>query len=334
MDVSKLPVVERGATYDVYDAGGGTRVARMYAGPKNVQDGSGRWMPIDTTIVPDGKGRLAGKATSNPVSFAATSTGELARGGPAGKSVGLRMDGIADKPAVVAGPVVTYDDVQPGVDLEYRVGSTLTKTTLMVASAAAAGKGTWRFPLALDPGLTPKATGTGGVTVVDTAGVEVAAVPTPLMWDSKADPVSGDPGVYGPVTVTVTGDARAGWALQLSADPTWLAAKDRVFPVHVDPTMNWTGAWRDDAFVASGFPGSNYNVSWNSTYGRYEDRVGRFDATWGEGRSYLHFDLNPVRGTQVFGAWMHLYFFHAYQSTPSLTHLKRLDCTWGSTTIT
>lgn len=69
----------------------------------------------------------------------------------------------------------------------------------------------------------------------------------------------------------------------LSADASWLAAKERVYPVSVDPTFSFRPAG-SDAFVASGFPNSNYNVAWNAQYHRYENRVGRYDSTWGRGR--------------------------------------------------
>ena len=49
----------------------------------------------------------------------------------------------------------------------------------------------WRFPLSVDAGLAPRLNGAGGVDVVDAVGGLVGSVPTPVMWDSKADPVSG-----------------------------------------------------------------------------------------------------------------------------------------------
>lgn len=136
---------------------------------------------------------------------------------------------------------------------------------MVLSKPPAADGSVWRFPLALDAGLTPRFAPSGGVLIVDGAGAEVASVATPLMWDSKADPASGDPGAYGPVVVTLGGDAGHGWTLVLSADASWLAAKERVYPVSVDPTFSFRPAG-SDAFVASGFPNSNYNVAWNAQY--------------------------------------------------------------------
>jgi hypothetical protein len=82
------------------------------------------------------------------------------------------------------------------------------------------------------------------------------------------------------------------------------------------------------------FPNSNYNVAWNSTYGRYENRVGRYDSTWGEGRAELQFDLSPVMGSTVWGADLNMYFFHAYTVAPTWFRVQHLNCGWNAATVT
>ena len=65
-----LPVVDQGERFDVFDAGGGVQVAKLYAAPVNVKDVTGKWVKVDTSLVSDAKGRFGPKSSSLPVSFA------------------------------------------------------------------------------------------------------------------------------------------------------------------------------------------------------------------------------------------------------------------------
>jgi len=335
-DVSGLPVVDRGERFDAFDAGGGLQVAKLYASPVNVKDSAGRWVPVDTSLVADGKGRLAPKASKLPVSFApSANAADLQRVGRPGSGVVFTLKGAANRPGVVDGSAVTYSDVSPAVDLEYRVASTVVKTTVIVKSAAGVGEGVWRFPMTLDSGLTPKLNGTGGVDVVDAEGVVVGQVPTPLMWDSKANAQSGDPGVYGPLVVRLEGDANVGWTLALVADTVWMRGKDRVFPIHVDPTYYVIQAGVQDAYIRDNAATTNYNVVWNSTYGYYENRVGYYDSSTGNNAGLLQFDTSVLAGAQIYGAYARAYIFHAYYvSTPTVMYLRKVTSSWSAGSVT
>jgi len=279
---------------------------------------------------------LAPKASKLPVSFApSANAADLQRVGRPGSGVVFTLKGAANRPGVVDGSAVTYSDVSPAVDLEYRVASTVVKTTVIVKSAAGVGEGVWRFPMTLDSGLTPKLNGTGGVDVVDAEGVVVGQVPTPLMWDSKANAQSGDPGVYGPLVVRLEGDANVGWTLALVADTVWMRGKDRVFPIHVDPTYYVIQAGVQDAYIRDNAATTNYNVVWNSTYGYYENRVGYYDSSTGNNAGLLQFDTSVLAGAQIYGAYARAYIFHAYYvSTPTVMYLRKVTSSWSAGSVT
>jgi RHS repeat-associated protein len=329
-----LPLVGRGTRYDVFAAPDGSKVARLYASPRNRLDERGAWVPIDTDLQVSG-GRLVPVSSDLAVSYAPTADAKavVAVGAP-GRQVRTGVAGAAPVAGTVSGEAVTYVDALPGgVDVEYATGSSVVKETLILPAAPGPGAAVWRFPLSLDPGLVPAMTGTGGIAIRDAAGAEVAHVPAATMWDAKADPKSGDPGAYGPARLTLEGSARAGWTIVVTADQGWLADPARVWPVRVDPSL-WTSGSGYDAFAASGFPGSNSNVVYNSTYGLYEDRVGRYDATWGEGRTYLKFDLTPVKGATISDARFHGYFFHAYTVAPTWFRVQHLNAPFSATAVT
>jgi len=335
-EVDQLPVVERGSTYTVFDAGNGSRVARLFSAPANARDSKGQWAPIDTTLVRSAaSGRVEPKVAEGGVSFADSSGDRaLMRAGEPGRRVGLGLAGGADRAGVLAGSAIRYPGVLPDADVEFRLAANLVKTTLVLGGAPASGGAVWRFPLQLDPGLTPALNGSGGVSITDAAGVPVALVPTPVMWDSKEDKVSGDPGVYGPVSLALEGDAASGWVLVVSADEAWLASAARVYPVHVDPSVQWTAPNQDDATFVSGYPNLNYQTLWNSTYGMYENRVGRYDAAWGEGRALLHFNLSPILGANVQYADLSMYFMHAYTVAPTWAQVRLVNTPWSAGGVT
>ena len=335
-DVSGLPVVGRGERFELFDAGGGVRVARLFAGPVNVQDPvSGAWSRIDPSLVVNPAGRLVPRVSGVPVSFGASAgVSELARMGRPGSVAVLRLAGAANSRGVVAGEAVTYPEVSPGVDLEYRVGANLVKTTLLVKNAAGVGSGVWRFPMSLDAGLTPVVLPSGGVQVRDASGQVVGLVPTPLMWDSKSDLASGDPGVYGPIRLGVEGDAASGWTLVVTTDVAWLTAPQRVFPIHVDPSYQWTSGSGFDAYVRSAAPTTNYSASYNTQYGYYENRVGYYDSATGQNAGLLFFDTTALNWSSIYSATVNTYFFHAYTVAPTPFTVLRVTSGWDAATVT
>ena len=70
--VDRLPVVERGERFTIFDAGGGRRVARLFAGVANGKDSSGGWAPVDPSLRKDAKGRFVPIVAGRALSLAAS----------------------------------------------------------------------------------------------------------------------------------------------------------------------------------------------------------------------------------------------------------------------
>ncbi|MFJ2301145.1 hypothetical protein, partial [Oerskovia paurometabola] len=169
-------------------------------------DVNGGWQDIDTSVVEDAE-RLGVAAPAVEMSFSDGSVGEpLAR---------ITRDGhelVFDAPfeltvPVVEGSQVTYPEVFEGVDLVMSVHEDGTgfSEVLRVASPQAAANpalASLSFPVQTTEGLSV-VSDEGGFVAVDGAGQEIFTSPTPLMWDSSADEVTGRagaPGVLAPLS--------------------------------------------------------------------------------------------------------------------------------------
>jgi hypothetical protein len=93
----------------------------------------------------------------------------------------------------------------------------------------------WVFPSKLT-GLTPQLASDGSVNLVDASGTAAERIPRGYAFDSKVDPVSGEPATTYAVGFALTTDDGAP-ALRVTLDAGWLADPARVFPVTVDPTF-------------------------------------------------------------------------------------------------
>lgn len=286
--------------------------------PTRAEAADGSLVPIDTTLVTAGK-RLKPKATNSAVSVLAMATvasgptskgatpqlapGEAGGEGSTADVVSLDLPGAADitmgfgamLPApTVAGDVATY---------ELSATSALTVQAMddgfaenVVLDAAPEAAPTYRFPLTLAGGLTPKLA--DGVLTFVTSDGAVAAVSRPLqMWDARRD-AGGDPDHTSPVAASLEKTA-AGWDLTLTPSMAYLSDPDTQYPVVVDPTVvtkDETDTWY--------YPGNTTNFSAD-----YKMRVGFLDGV--AQRGYINWNTGKFVGRTVMNATMSLYEYSA-----------------------
>ncbi|MFF9819488.1 LamG-like jellyroll fold domain-containing protein [Streptomyces sp. NPDC014006] len=252
----------------------------MAANPLPVRtEQAGHWVPVNLTLVHHKDGGWGPKATAyGTVAFSGGGTGPLAVTRSGKVSLSLSWPSALPRPHVT-GATATYASVLPGVDL--KVAATPAgglSDTLVVHSAAAAKNprlAALRLAATVRGGhLQRKAD--GGLTVSDSHGKQVADAPTAMQWDSnRALPASphrsadakvasdasdaAHPGLaarIAPVRATV-----AAGSLTLVPDRAMLTAKDTVWPVYVDPSVNWHPTdYQKPAFdeVKQGCPGNSF----------------------------------------------------------------------------
>ena len=249
-----------------------TRTSRTFALPDGYREShlfpgsihyrsEGEWREIDNTLVASETSQWAYENKANRY------TGYLPRtlaDAPVRFELGdawveLKLVGAEASPAEVSGAMATYPDVLPGVDARYTAVADALKEDLILASPEATS--TFIFDIETSEGLAISEDGAGGINLKDGSGGPTIWIPPAAMYDSSDEER----------TKIIDLDLRTGeqgLSIALVADPTWLAAPGRVFPVTIDPTQAIKGAlkdtWiRDDNVTASYPTGGKIRTGFN-----------------------------------------------------------------------
>jgi RHS repeat-associated protein len=184
----------------------------------NFKTPDGTWQPIDERLVANNDGGWRNAANRFSASLPATLADAvtIARGNA---SLSMRLAG-ADPAAAgeVSDASVTYHSALPGVDLEYSSLAEGLKETLVLHDASAGQR--FSFDVIAKGGTL------SGTTVGKVAGADGKAafvLPPAFAVDAV--------GATAPVTMDITSTS-----VTLAADPAWLGAPERAWPVRIDPT--------------------------------------------------------------------------------------------------
>ncbi|MFP8941101.1 DNRLRE domain-containing protein [Streptomyces fenghuangensis] len=310
--------------------------AELSAVPTSYRSGSGKkaqWKPIDTAVRPsDAKGfEFAGTANTGRSWFGsdperlmrfANDTGQ-------GVTIGLRDATGAKLKPEAEGDTVTYPGALPGADLSYQVGPGRVKENITLAERPD-GPVSFTFTLDVDK-LTPKAREDGSIAFYgEHPGVPVMEIPAAYMTDARKDASSPYGYVHSnDVTQKLTrhGDD---WRLTVTPDADWLAAKERRYPVVIDPTVSIapTPAQSQDVMVLSDQPSVNFNANWKLAAGRTDT---------GTARSLIKFPLDEIpAGVEVDSARLEMYFdqTHTTGGTDVPVRVHRATGAWDESTAT
>lgn len=210
----------------------------------------GDWTPVDATLVSDGHGGYAPRATPNGVTLSGGGDGPLVTLAHSdGAGMALTLPFTLPAPTV-SGDTALYSSVLPGVDLSVSVTDQGGFSDVLIVhdAAAAADPELKKLTLAADTdGLTLATTASDSMSATATDGDLAYTSPQPLMWDSStasdtpqeaADPASSvdgpGPGAdTEPVAMTATSTA-----VTLTPDAGMLTDPDTTYPVYIDPYTN------------------------------------------------------------------------------------------------
>ena len=180
-----------------------------------------------------------------------------------------------------------------------------------------------RFPLGVSEGLeVVQDPESKMLRVVDHEGDTVFLGSAPVMWDaSVVDERVGVPTEHPVDSQLVEEDGVP--VLVLSVSQEWLSAKDRTYPVTIDPV--WTARVDADTWVQSNIGSSKATDP--------ELRLGTYDAGATKARSYLKFGMANVQGTDVAGAKLKVWNTHSWSCTPAGVTAQRVTGAWDPTTL-
>lgn len=206
----------------------GNFATRVFGAPVNFRDAQGNWQPIDDSLVSSGAA-VANRADA----YRAAIPNDLAEGpvsvSDSAGSVGLRLEGVSGKGAV-SGSSDVFAGAMRGVSVSYTAAPQVLKDTLTLAGRSAPTR--FVYDLRLSSGLRPSRRGDGGIDLLDARGRTRFVLLAPFMVDAAHR--AGD---VGRVSMTLRRSG-SGWRVVLVADRRWLAARDRRWPVRVDPTVS------------------------------------------------------------------------------------------------
>jgi hypothetical protein len=282
--------------------------------PVRVKTSTG-WTPVDLNLGSSSDGFLAPVATDTPVEFSAGGTSVLAK---VETSTGQWLQeaspfGVLPTPTV-DGPVATYANVLPGVDLRLTATAEGTSEVLVISSASAAA----------NPLLSAvKFTVSGSALTSNVDGLSTATAPdgstvlstTPTWWDSSdGSDASGPEGdaFADPVAQT---DSDSSIALNAQAA---VASRAVQYPVFVDP--DWTGGLQAYTYVDKAYPTQSY---WDGAYATGQQRTGYVAAAYSSdsrnhtARSLWQVDTSGVEGATILAANFAVTEDWSFNCTPS-----------------
>ncbi|HYP23538.1 MAG TPA: DNRLRE domain-containing protein [Actinomycetota bacterium] len=221
-----------------------------------------------------------------------------------------------------------YDDVFPGVDVEYRLLPDGVKETLILDDASAPARYRFYLDALRDVPVEVEELDNGGWAFYVAPKPEPAFVlAPPYAYDSGPSSRSRDG--HASLEVRKVGGR---YAVDLSVDAQWLHDQERQFPVYLDPTITIQPPSLDANFIAncSGCTPWDYETIW----------VGTDSDTW---RGAYKFDLSSIPvGANVTDAQFKSYYTgecvytgsYTCGSTSHLINAHKITSNWSLTTTT
>ncbi|MBC9731294.1 DNRLRE domain-containing protein, partial [Streptomyces sp. TRM68367] len=310
----------------------GTTQAEISAVPLSYHSAHG-WKAIDTKVAATGRAGYKYANTTNLArSYFGSRSGSLLRFEADGQhTVTLGLAG-ADKAVspVAKDDTVTYRGLAAGADFDYRVGRGEVKENI-VLNRAPSGPVSFSFTLRTG-GLTPRQLKDGSIALYggNETGRPRLVIPAAVMYQA---PKNADSAVVdmtrGPVVQKLTRTGSS-WRITLTPDTKWLAAKDRRFPVTVDPTVMIapTPSTSQDVMVDSTQPSTNLDGSW---------QLGVGTTAAGKLRSLLKFPVTGIpSGTKITSAQLGVYYNQVHTSNTHnvVIEAHRATGAWDASTAT
>jgi RHS repeat-associated protein len=285
-------LIGRDELTDRYEGPSGQKYAVVSPVAKNAKDrSSGKWEPLSTSLEAASGGRA--RAVRHPLApaFAASADAtKLMTATHDGYTLTASLDGASAAALREMPPGKTkaaiYQSVLPGVDLSYQLdGASISEQLILGKAPKSDPRYIWHYEA---PGLEFSTAENGDIEFTAADGHVVFSIPPASMWDSsEMEEVRG--AEYANVTTT-TVRTQNGVDLVLEPDLKWLQAKERTYPVFVDPTINPDGSsyvirrsdgvTRSDQAVLAGNSRSNGDTYW---------------------RTNVKYDYSALAGKQVIG---------------------------------
>lgn len=341
--VSKEVVAWREENVKHFDMGDGTFQAVVYSHPVHERDSCGVWQDIDFGLNLDQTQKVAAYTSKvSGVAFSASYTEDSKlmsiSSGDSAISLTLLVPQTATRGTekrTVAAKVtkadssmqtyeearnakfaskILYENVLPGVDLEYVTDICVVKENIIVKEPMTSYSFTFQMDL---EGLYPEVTDEGCIFIYDTKTDERKyGIAAPYMYDGMGNMCEDV--CYSLKQVGET------YYLTVTANAEWINQKGRSFPITIDPSVSLTEKNVDDTFIIETQPGNA--LGGNHSLWVRSDRITYIKAN--------NFSI-PVGYALKSAKLIGYYYYYDYVTTGSLLmSAHRVERSWGEGTLT
>lgn len=316
-------VSERSETSTTWVNPNGTLTTEVAAGPIRFYGQQVRgWRSVDVNLGRGSDGSVASKAHPQGLKLAAGSLPRMAKAAPSAapsasfistdlvtlgegdQQITLKWKGALPTPEL-NGARAEYNNAVPGGDVVIEATRSGFEQFVELKQRPAGENYSYTLPL-VAKGLKVEQQADGSVQFTDRKSRRTAVMPTPVMWDSTVDPVSGEHTRKVPVAMKVV-QGRGTVDLVVTPDAKFLADPATKYPVTVDPSTSSLGSVFD-TYVQQG-----ETVDWSNDTELDLGNPGTKNAngTFRTARSFITWNTAPIADALVSDAKLSLFNFHS-----------------------
>ncbi|PGZ99563.1 wall-associated protein, partial [Bacillus pseudomycoides] len=327
-------VEERTEHEKVFDNKNGTFTKKVYTEPIHTEK-NGKLEEIQPDLVAKSPQTIATKATKLKPTFQKKLTQqEYATFEIDGHTVSYKLIGAkGEKEQLQPSPAaatyeknkIWYKNIFPNIDLRTITFNDKIKEDIVLNQYT----GHHIFTFQLQTKLTPKLQEDGSILMIDDKQKTVFTLPKPFMTDSNVHPESNEAPISEEVKYTLEKQENNTYNVTITADPKWLQAPERKYPVYIDPSIAMESF--QEAYVSSAYPKNNYSrwVLWDENLQAHTLKVGYFDNSTGYNFAYMKPELSSLNGAIVQDAKFYAYAaWHYYANSPNEVWLDEVKGDW------
>ncbi|EJQ36453.1 YD repeat (two copies) [Bacillus cereus BAG5X1-1] len=328
-------VEERTETEKVFDNQDGTFTKKVYTEAIHTEK-NGKLEEVSPTLVEAPDKKIVTENTKLKPEFKKTVTdGKYVQFQADGHTIQYELIGASgEKGEIKPSPVtathenntVWYKGIFPHIDLKSTTFNENVKEDFVLSEYT----GHHIFTFALQTDLTPNLEKDGSISFQDEKKESIFTLPKPYMTDANVNQESGEAVTSQDVRYDIQKTDEKTYTLTVTADPKWLQAPERKYPVNIDPSINVEDF--ENAYASTLSPNRNYSGGdlWDSGQNAYTLKVGNYDGTTGTNYAFIKPQISDLRGAQIESATFHAYaVWHYYGNQPNGVWLDEVTGGWN-----
>lgn len=230
----------------------GARQTRIFQKPVNYRDANGKLEAIDVELSQGADGKVRNGDNRFDAVLPERLDVDPVRFGVGEHWVSMRLRGADSSAVEVAGAEASYE-ADSGVEFVFTSLPEGLKEEIELSDPSQPSS--YEFELRTSSDLRPRLTNQGAIEFLDAESDPVVVVPAPMMHDSA----KGLPRISKDVRYRLRQEGSGVWQLTVEADREWLQAKNRAWPVTIDPSLKLPGPTLDCSIIQHTYYGPEHD---------------------------------------------------------------------------